>query len=71
MKKRNIILLIIVCIVYLIAYGIGSIKKNLYEIGVLKALEENNIKAGTKFEDLGEDWLCPLCSLGKDEFSHE
>ena len=33
--------------------------------------EDNNIKAGTKFEDLPSDWLCPLCSVGKDEFSKE
>ena len=33
--------------------------------------EENNIKANTKFEDLPSDWLCPLCSVGKDEFSKE
>ena len=33
--------------------------------------EENSIKAGTKFEDLGEDWLCPLCSLDKSVFEKE
>ncbi|MBO7629153.1 MAG: rubredoxin, partial [Bacteroidales bacterium] len=21
------------------------------------------------FEELPEDWVCPLCSVGKDEFS--
>jgi len=26
------------------------------------------IPAGTKFEDLPEDWICPLCYLGKDIF---
>ena len=30
---------------------------------------ENNIPAGTAFEDLPEDWVCPLCSVGKDQFS--
>lgn len=24
-----------------------------------------------KFEDLPEDWLCPLCAVGKDEFEPE
>ncbi|MBE7056603.1 MAG: rubredoxin [Ruminococcaceae bacterium] len=24
---------------------------------------------GTKWEDLPEDWVCPLCGVGKDEFS--
>lgn len=32
---------------------------------------ENGIEAGTKFEDLPEDWVCPPCSVGKDLFSEE
>ena len=24
---------------------------------------------GTKFEELPEDWTCPLCGVGKDNFS--
>lgn len=28
-----------------------------------------NIEPGTKFEDLPEDFLCPLCFVGKDNFS--
>jgi rubredoxin len=32
---------------------------------------ENNIAAGTKFEDLPEDWVCPLCGASKSEFSEE
>lgn len=27
------------------------------------------IPAGTSFNDLPEDWVCPLCGVGKDEFS--
>ncbi len=30
-----------------------------------------NIAPGTKFEDLPEDFACPLCSVGKDMFSKE
>ena len=30
---------------------------------------ENGIAPGTKFEDLPEDFACPLCGVGKDEFS--
>ncbi len=26
---------------------------------------------GVKFEDLPEDYECPLCSVGKDQFSPE
>lgn len=27
-----------------------------------------NIPPGTAFEDLPEDWVCPECGAGKDEF---
>ncbi len=30
--------------------------------------EELGIKPGTAFEDLDEDFVCPLCSVGKDQF---
>ncbi|MGD2009846.1 MAG: rubredoxin [Desulfobacterales bacterium] len=26
------------------------------------------ISPGTPFEDLPEDWECPVCGVGKDEF---
>lgn len=29
---------------------------------------ENGIAAGTSFDELPEDWVCPLCGLGKDAF---
>lgn len=29
---------------------------------------ENGIAPGTKFEDLPEDWVCPVCGVGKAEF---
>ena len=29
---------------------------------------DSGIAPGTAFEDLPEDWVCPLCSVGKDEF---
>ena len=32
---------------------------------------DNGIAPGTAFEDLPEDWLCPLCGAGKDEFVEE
>ncbi|MHC4928044.1 MAG: rubredoxin [Planctomycetota bacterium] len=28
----------------------------------------NGIKPGTAFEDLPEDWVCPLCYVTKDNF---
>ncbi|MCC8071411.1 MAG: rubredoxin [Bacteroidales bacterium] len=30
---------------------------------------DNGIEQGTPFEDLPDDFLCPLCGVGKDEFS--
>lgn len=30
---------------------------------------DNGIAPGTKFEELPEDFICPLCGVGKDQFS--
>ena len=32
---------------------------------------ELGIQPGTKFEDLPDDFECPLCGVGKDMFSQE
>lgn len=32
---------------------------------------DNGIAPGTKFEDLSDDFVCPLCGVGKDDFSEE
>ena len=32
---------------------------------------ENGIAPGTRFEDLPEDFVCPLCGVGKDQFVKE
>ncbi len=32
---------------------------------------ENGIAPGTKFEDLPEDFVCPLCGVGKDSFTQQ
>ncbi len=29
---------------------------------------DNGIEPGTAFEDLPEDWVCPVCGVGKEEF---
>ncbi|MFH1226959.1 MAG: flavin reductase [Planctomycetota bacterium] len=29
---------------------------------------ESGIKPGTSFEDIPDDWVCPLCGVGKDKF---
>lgn len=30
--------------------------------------ESANVAAGTAWEDVPEDFLCPLCGVGKDQF---
>ena len=32
---------------------------------------EGGIAPGTKWEDVPEDFECPLCCVGKDQFSEE
>ena len=32
---------------------------------------DNGIAPGTAFEDLPEDFVCPVCGAGKDDFSAE
>ena len=32
---------------------------------------DNGIAPGTAFEDLPEDWVCPECGVGKEDFSVE
>ena len=32
---------------------------------------DNGIAPGTAFEDLPEDWVCPICGVGKEEFEPE
>ncbi|MFY9139407.1 MAG: rubredoxin [Thermacetogeniaceae bacterium] len=29
---------------------------------------ESGIEPGTSFADLPDDWVCPECGVGKDEF---
>ena len=29
---------------------------------------ENGINQGTAFEDIPNDWVCPLCAVDKDNF---
>ena len=30
---------------------------------------DNGVPAGTAWEDVPEDWVCPECGVGKDMFS--
>ena len=42
-----------------------------YEYIPQKGDPENGIAPGTKFEDLPNDFECPLCGAGKDSFTKE
>ena len=42
-----------------------------WEYDEAKGDPENGIEPGTKFEDLPENFECPLCGVGKDDFSEE
>ena len=32
---------------------------------------DNGVAPGTEFSDISEDWACPLCGVGKDQFAEE
>lgn len=32
---------------------------------------DHGIPAGTAFEDISEDWFCPMCGVGKENFDKE
>ena len=40
-----------------------------YIYDTAKGDPENGIPAGTSFEELDENWVCPLCGVGTDLFS--
>lgn len=42
-----------------------------YEYDEESGCPEKGIAAGTKFSDLPDDFECPLCGVGKDDFSAE
>lgn len=30
---------------------------------------DNSIRPGTSFNELPEEWVCPICGVGKEDFS--
>ena len=30
---------------------------------------DNGVAPGTAFEDIPDDWVCPICGVGKDQFA--
>lgn len=39
-----------------------------YEYDPEKGDPDGNIPPGTAFEDLPDDWVCPICGAGKSDF---
>ena len=42
-----------------------------YEYDPAAGDPDNGIAPGTAFEDLPEDWVCPVCGVGKENFKAE
>lgn len=42
-----------------------------YEYNPEEGDPDNGIAPGTAFAELPEDWVCPTCGAGKDEFEAE
>lgn len=32
---------------------------------------DSGVAAGTAWENVPEEWVCPVCGVGKDEFAEE
>jgi len=32
-------------------------------------IPDEGVPAGTKWEDIPDDWLCPVCQVGKSDFN--
>jgi len=39
-----------------------------YVYGPAKGDPDGGIQPGTAFEDIPNDWVCPLCGVGKEDF---
>ena len=39
-----------------------------FEYDEAVGLPDQGIPAGTKFEDIPDDWVCPTCGATKDDF---
>ena len=42
-----------------------------YVYDVEEGDRENGVAPGTAFEDIPDDWVCPLCGVGKDMFQKQ
>ena len=42
-----------------------------YVYDPLEGDPEGGVEPGTPFDNLPEDWVCPVCGVGADEFEKE
>ncbi|MDO9694317.1 MAG: rubredoxin [Candidatus Latescibacteria bacterium] len=42
-----------------------------YEYDPVAGDPDNGVKPGTAFNDLPDDWVCPVCGADKDAFEPE
>ena len=42
-----------------------------YEYDPKAGDEDNGIDAGTEFDELPADWVCPLCGASKEDFEEQ
>ena len=64
-------------IIYEVTFNKGG-KMNKYECMVCGYVydpedgdPDNGIEPGTSFENLPDDWTCPVCGASKDQFEEE
>jgi rubredoxin len=57
-------------------YRLGGSKMNRYMCDVCQWIydpeigdPDNGVPAGTAWEDVPDDWVCPECGVGKEMFS--
>ena len=48
--------------------GLGDVYKRQYVYDPEVGDPDGGIAPGTPFEDIPDDWVCPICGLGKDVF---
>ena len=59
------------CRGYVSLNGIDVCEPCGYEYDPAVGDPDNGIAPGTAFEDLPDDWVCPICGLGKEVFVAE
>ena len=65
-----------IVLLYLQQYFPEKMKKYIcgpcgYEYDPAVGDPDNGIAPGTAFEDLPDDWVCPICGVGKEDFEAE